>query len=391
MQRASRENMRLMNLVRFIGVGTFTLICSTFVMLGRENWRPIASGLAVYFVLAALVWLVARTKDSYLDHSRLGISVIDIPMVTVIQLRGLEVSSSPGHISEFSISVFICLVMLSAMTLRTPLVYWAIGLSLIGEQIIQAEAEIGLPGRLVSALIMLIATWICLHAGRKRISLVKDVAGAQAKRRRLQRYFSPGIGEMIEDLEGGELEQGKECELTIIVTDIRGFTRLSEELGCKETVALLNSVHSRMVETLFRHAGTLDKYMGDGLLAYFNAPIGQEDHAFRAVCCALDMQKALADLNGHHSHNLRVGIGIHTGRAVVGNIGAPNRREFTAIGDAVNVTSRIETLTKELDCELLLSQTTCALIENEFPLKPMGSFKVRGRARELQLFTIDSN
>ena len=103
------------------------------------------------------------------------------------------------------------------------------------------------------------------------------------RRRRLQTYFSPGVGKMLGQQDEDDLAMGKESEVTVIISDIRGFTALSERLDSRETVKLLNLYHSKMVEAVFQHGGTLDKYLGDGLLAYFNAPIGQADHAERAV------------------------------------------------------------------------------------------------------------
>ena len=390
---AQLENARLINRVRLAGVAAFAVTVMVIVSLGDESWTTLLRGLGIYSLVAFLLWALGERHPRILWLSRFGIPIVDIPMVTAVQLFSLQHAVVPGQTSEFSISVFVCLLMLSALTLRFSQIYLALALCIVAEQVLQAQAGIGAGGRVLSALVMIIAACICVFAGRKRIGLVRAVANADVRRQRLQRYFSPGIGELLEEHGGSELEQGKECELSIVFADIRGFTALSEGMGTRDTVSLLNSFHAAMVEALFRHAGTLDKYMGDGLLAYFNAPIGQSDHAERAIRCALDMRQALIAMNIEHPNkglaNLRMGIGIHTGRAIVGDIGAPSRREFTAIGDAVNVASRVEQLTKDAGVDILISETTAAAVPGELELTEVGEFTIRGRTDPLTLFTVE--
>ena len=244
--------------------------------------------------------------------------------------------------------------------------------------------------RILSPLIFGLVTWICVEAGNTRRRLVERVTRANARRLRLQRYFSPGIGEILEERDEDSLALGQDCELTLIFIDIRGFTELSEKLSGREVVELLNSYHGRMVEVIFRHGGTLDKYVGDGLIAYFNAPVGQPDHASRAVRCAIEMERELATLNeqlvSEGKEPMRMGTGIHTGRAVVGDIGAPHRREFTVIGNAVNVTSRLEAMTKETGQSIVVSEATARLV-NDISWKEIGQFTIRGCANSMLLFS----
>ncbi|NIP98802.1 MAG: adenylate/guanylate cyclase domain-containing protein, partial [Akkermansiaceae bacterium] len=220
--------------------------------------------------------------------------------------------------------------MLSAFTLKASQVYLSLFLAIVFEQILQGVAGMGSGSHLSSIIILLLAAWICLFAGQSRLHLVKTITRADARRERLQRYFSPGVGEILEEREEDDLALGQECELTVLFTDIRGFTELSAQLTSHDVIRLLNTYHARMVEAVFRHGGTLDKYLGDGLMAYFNAPVGQPDHAARAVRCALAMDDELTALNSDPwwpgRRRIEAGIGIHTGRAIVGDIGAPHRR-----------------------------------------------------------------
>jgi adenylate cyclase len=208
--------------------------------------------------------------------------------------------------------------------------------------------------------------------------------------RLFSRFLNPAVVRQIVD-QGETVESlsGKTRQISVLFSDIRGFTTLSETRPPQEIVKLLNRYFSRQVGVVFRHGGTLDKFIGDCIMAFWGAPLEDERHAEHAVAAALEMERVLLEFRrelGEAGGEFDVGIGIHTGPAVVGFIGAEQKLDYTAIGDSVNLASRIEGLTKDAHSRILVSRETMAACHNAFAFSSRGSYKVKGRTQEVELF-----
>jgi len=181
----------------------------------------------------------------------------------------------------------------------------------------------------------------------------------------------------------------KEHEITIFFSDIRDFTTISEEFGsAKKLVEYLNSYLSAMSEIVIAENGTIDKYIGDAVMAYWNAPVKQNDHADMAVRCALKQLESLDELNKTLSPAISIGIGIHTGVATVGEIGSKSRSDFTVIGDSVNLCSRLEGLTKAYGARIIISEDTKMKLKDSYKIRELDLVQVKGKNKSIKIYEV---
>jgi adenylate cyclase len=196
----------------------------------------------------------------------------------------------------------------------------------------------------------------------------------------LSRYLSPAMCQEILDNPESLQLGGQRRHLTVLFADIIGFTSLSEKMDPGDVVAVLNEYFRRMVEVVFEHQGTLDKFLGDGLMVFFGAPLEVPQAASQAVSCALGMHRCLAEMQAQKLTPIRgMRIGVNTGEAIVGNIGSEKRMDFTIIGDVVNVAARLLEVAKDINAGIIISESTFREVEGKFPTEPAPSVVLRGR------------
>jgi adenylate cyclase len=206
----------------------------------------------------------------------------------------------------------------------------------------------------------------------------------------LSKYLSPTVTQrMIESGNDPRAEVGKSEVLSVLFSDIRGFTSLSEQLPPDQLVERLNEYLGRMTDVIFLENGTLDKFIGDAIMAFWGAPLPNPDHALHATRCALAMKNALKVLSKEWAERgippIEIGVGINTGEVIVGNIGSEKRLDYTVIGDNVNLASRIEGLTKQYGVQLLVGEQTEELIGNKILCRPIDLVQVKGKEKHVKI------
>jgi adenylate cyclase len=210
------------------------------------------------------------------------------------------------------------------------------------------------------------------------------------ERQALERFLSSSIVEKIL-LNPDQVHLGGENQTaTILFADIRGFTRMSEKMQPQEVVELLNEYFTLMTDLIFENGGTLDKYLGDGIMAVFGAPLAKPDDALRAAKTAVEMQQALARLNSNWEArgrpSWRMGVGVNTGPVTAGNIGSSKRMDYTVIGDSVNLSSRL--CANAAGAQILVSESTFQLLDGSFPARKLDPIRVKGKESEIQVYEI---
>ena len=201
----------------------------------------------------------------------------------------------------------------------------------------------------------------------------------------VHQYISP---EVVTAVTAAMRGRGGTRQLTVLFSNIRGFTTVSERLEPRQVVEQLNAFFVAMTESVSKHGGIIDKFIGDGMLVLYNAPLETRDHAFQAVQTALELQERARDFSRRFGRPIRFGVGISTGDAFVGNIGSKQRMQYGAVGYTVNLASRLEGLTEEYNAPIVISETTHQHLAGRIPTRELGDVVPQDMTRPVKIFGV---
>jgi len=215
-------------------------------------------------------------------------------------------------------------------------------------------------------------------------------------KRMLGKKVSPAVMEYLLEHSEDELVASREVQASIFFSDIRGFTTISEKIGSPDKlIHMLNDYMTPMVDNIVNHKGTIDKFIGDAIMAYWNAPVAVANHADKAVGSAIEQIEMLVNINRKirpkYDVEIAIGIGVHTGVVTAGDMGSKGRSDYTIIGDNVNLASRLEGLTKQYGAQILISEATRVLLKSEYTIRPMDLVEVKGKSEAVEIHEVICN
>jgi len=223
--------------------------------------------------------------------------------------------------------------------------------------------------------------------------MIEDISTEKRMKSTMSRYMDPGLADqLLSDGGGGDLMGGQDTIATILFSDVRGFTTLTEALGAQGTVTLLNDYFTIMVDCISEEGGMLDKFIGDAIMAAFGVPVGHDDDEDRGVRAGINMLTSLREWNIEREANgqppVDMGIGLNTDNVVSGNIGSPKRMHYTMIGDGVNLAARLESACKQYAAKLLISEYTYAKLKATYRVRDIDEVIVKGKTKPVKVFEV---
>lgn len=348
--------------------------------------------LSVYLLAYALTVLIVVLKSSYIKQLKFFVIILDYSYVIISFIFDTTITSEHNEIKWFAFAAAVVFYLINLLRYSKEGTIFAGILS----EVVFLSVCIYFDTSFDEIFAINIALFIILSIGYSvTISNKKMMVEANTKKM-MERYLPPQlVGELYKNnlnlTPGGVIKN-----VTILFSDIRAFTTISEGIPPERVVEILNNYLSEMTDLIFSNHGTIDKFIGDAIMTIFGAPLESEDDAVRAVNTAILMQEALKDFNRQYTDDiepLRMGIGIHTGEVIAGNIGSQKRLDYTVIGDNVNLTSRIEGLTVHYPCPILISESTFQELKKRdqianFHIREVDRVIVKGRNQSITIYEV---
>ncbi len=386
-------------LINYVQMAHFAVVLVANVATHFLPVAPYRASSALLALLAAslgirvLLWLYLRGEPHYHPARKFVVSTVDLVVFTGSPLLlGWQGAYPWLFLSAFAVCIYAMLIVLSGLRYSAAAVAYNGGMTMLLHAAIfpwVVPSEFHLPVFIVG-LVTLGCIAFCTWYGTT--SLVQIYQEATAKEQ-LARFLPPELVEQLAN-EPDLLERKAERRVaTVIFADIRGFTRISEDMAPERVVEFVNQFLEEMTTAIMRHQGMIDKYLGDAVMGVFGVPLHAEQHARRALDAAMEMRDRLLQLHAALAAQglpqLSIGIGLHTGELFIGAIGSSRRLDYTVMGDTVNVASRIEGLTRSYPVEILLSEATRNAVDGAVPLYEIAMVQVKGRNTQLQLWSPD--
>ena len=372
-----------------LGAGTWPALYvgALIALAAGAAWTVFAGEVALRPILLATVR--AGVSEPPAPPSRLALRTRTLlALLSVTVFTAALVGASITSIDDRTLRLVVALVIAVATTLTIGLVHMAA----ITASILHPVEELAAATRRVEAgdyspAVAVITTDELGDLSRSFNRMVAGLREREALHAALGRYADPEVARLV--LDDPDALAGEEVEVTVMFIDIRGFTAATDGIAPREAVARLNEFFEVVVPVLRAHGGHANKFVGDGLLGVFGVPEHHVDHADRALAAACDVHRRVTEAFGE---DLRIGIGVNTGRVLAGTVGGGGKHEFTLIGDAVNVAARVEELTKETGDGVLCTEATRRALQGDSAgLRPRGERVLRGKAEPTPLYAVDES
>ncbi len=394
-QELETRNERVINAVRALFLlGGFVLHGANLVLelAPFKSTLGLVTTLAIALIGCGLLQLYLSQSPPYWAGRKYLLAAIEVGVVWVA--AGFMVTQLPGNQGLVNPLLFYNLTIVLAGLRYSYAAVLTVGILASFAQLTMVRTY-ALPNYVNNLSVLSLASLALTSlAVGLLVSSLLGLLTESIQKARLSRFLAPELIEEIERNPGLLEGEVQEKTATVLFADIRGFTPLSERLTPAQVVTILNRFLETMTEPIMDEGGMLDKYIGDAIMAVFGAPLAQDDHADRAVRAAQAMSNKLLALNRELAEEglpgLSFGVGIHTGPLVLGAVGSQWRRDYTVVGDTVNLCARIEALTRLLEADILLSQETVDCLQGDFPLAPLAIEKVKGRETPVEVYGVSS-